>query len=196
MPPIDRSVGLGGDSGRPLWIDLCGDDGCRYALPYRDLRSIEMPSAQNIMLEFSDRRVVVHGRNLEPVYEALVKEQVAQLIIEIAGDVMNESGVNLVKLLAENRRLNVVAEIVEQYETLKADAEKTVEAEIVSAHEVSDAQQTMIAEKLKARLGREVSLKCRVDESLMGGAIIKAGDMVIDGSVSGQLNKLSVELAG
>ena len=124
------------------------------------------------------------------------KEQVAQLIIEIAGDVMNESGVNLVKLLAENRRLNVVAEIVEQYETLKADAEKTVEAEIVSAHEVSDAQQTMIAEKLKARLGREVSLKCRVDESLMGGAIIKAGDMVIDGSVSGQLNKLSVELAG
>lgn len=124
------------------------------------------------------------------------KEQVAQLIIDIAGEVMNESGINLVKLLAENRRLNVVAEIAEQFETLKAEAEKTVEAEIVSAHEVSDAQQSLIAEKLKARLGREVSLKCRVDESLMGGAIIKAGDMVIDGSVSGQLNKLSVELAG
>ena len=124
------------------------------------------------------------------------KEQVAQLIIDVAGEVMNESGINLVKLLAENRRLNVVAEIAEQFETLKAEAEKTVEAEIVSAHEVSDAQQSLIAEKLKARLGREVSLKCRVDESLMGGAIIKAGDMVIDGSVSGQLNKLSVELAG
>lgn len=124
------------------------------------------------------------------------KEQVAQLVIDVAGDVMTDSGSNLVKLLAENRRLDVIAEITEQFETLKAEAEKTVEAEIVSAMEVSVAQQSMIADKLKARLGREVSLKCRVDESLMGGAIIKAGDMVIDGSVSGQLNKLSVELAG
>ena len=124
------------------------------------------------------------------------KEQVAQLVIDVAGDVMTDAGRNLVKLLTENRRLDVMAEITEQFETLKAEAEKTVEAEIVSALEVSAAQQSMIAEKLKARLGREVSLKCRVDESLMGGAIIKAGDMVIDGSVSGQLNKLSVELAG
>ena len=124
------------------------------------------------------------------------KEQVAQLVVDVAGDVMTDAGRNLVKLLTENRRLDVVAEIAEQFETLKAEAEKTVEAEIVSALEVSAVQQSMIAEKLKARLGCEVSLKCSVDESLMGGAIIKAGDMVIDGSVSGQLNKLSVELAG
>jgi F-type H+-transporting ATPase subunit delta len=124
------------------------------------------------------------------------KAQLAQLIIDVAGDVMTEQGSNLIKLLAENRRLDVVAEITEQFETLKAEAEKTVEAEVISAQEVSAAQQSLIAEKLKARLGREVSLKCSVDESLMGGAIIKAGDMVIDGSVSGQLNKLSVELAG
>jgi F-type H+-transporting ATPase subunit delta len=124
------------------------------------------------------------------------KEQLAQLIVDVAVEVMTDQGRNLVRLLTENRRLNVVAEISEQFETLKAEAEKTVEAEIVSAQEVSAAQQTLIADKLKARLGREVSLKCTVDESLMGGAIIKAGDMVIDGSVSGQLNKLSVELAG
>ena len=128
------------------------------------------------------------------------KQQLSQLIIDIvvSGDknVMTDQGQNLVKLLAENRRLNVVAEIAEQYETLRAEAEKTIEANIVSAVEVSAAQQSLIAEKLKARLGREVSLKCTIDESLMGGAIIKAGDMVIDGSVSGKLNKLSVELAG
>jgi len=124
------------------------------------------------------------------------KEQLAQLIVDIAADVVTDQGHNFIRLLSENRRLNVVAEICEQFETLKAEAEKTVEAEIVSAQEVSAAQQTLIADKLKARLGREVSLKCTVDESLMGGAIIKAGDMVIDGSVSGQLNKLSVELAG
>ena len=127
---------------------------------------------------------------------SISKEQLVQLIVGVAGDVMTEQGSNLVKLLAENRRLDVVAEITEQFETLKAEAEKTVEAEMISAQEVSAAQQSMIAAKLKARLGREVSLTCSVDESLMGGAIIKAGDMVIDGSVSGQLNKLSVELAG
>lgn len=124
------------------------------------------------------------------------KAQLAQLIIDVAGDVMTDSGCNLIKLLAENRRMDVIAEITVQFEFLKAEAEKTVEAEMVSAQKVSAKQQSMIAEKLKARLGREVSLKCTVDESLMGGAIIKAGDMVIDGSVSGQLNKLSVELAG
>ena len=128
------------------------------------------------------------------------KEQLAQLIVDVADSgkesVMTDQGRNLIRLLSENRRLDVVAEICEQFETLKAEAEKTVEAEIVSAQEVSAAQQTLIADKLKARLGREVTLKCTVDESLMGGAIIKAGDMVIDGSVSGQLNKLSVELAG
>jgi len=124
------------------------------------------------------------------------RDQLAQLVIDVAGDVVTEQGANLIKLLAENRRLDVAAEIAEQFDTLKAEAEKTVEAEIISAQEVSAAQQSMIADKLKARLGREVSLTCSVDESLMGGAIIKAGDMVIDGSVSGQLNKLSVELAG
>ncbi len=124
------------------------------------------------------------------------KAQLAQLVIDVAGDVLTDPGRNLIKLLAENRRLDVIAEITVQFEILKAETEKTVEAEMVCAQKVSAKQQSMIAAKLKARLGREVSLKCTVDESLMGGAIIKAGDMVIDGSVSGQLNKLSVELAG
>jgi F-type H+-transporting ATPase subunit delta len=127
---------------------------------------------------------------------SVTKSQVADLVIDVAGDALNEQGANLVKLLAENRRLTVMAEIAGQYELLKAEAEKTVEAEVVAAGELSQAQQTEIAAKLKARLGCEVSLKCSVDESLLGGAIIKAGDLVIDGSVSGQLNKLSVELAG
>lgn len=124
------------------------------------------------------------------------KSQTAELVIDVAGTVMNEQGKNLVKLLAENHRLGVTAEITEQFETLKAEAEKTIEAEVIAATELGSAQQALITDKLKARLGCEVSLKCTVDESLMGGAIIKAGDLVIDGSVSGHLNKLSVELAG
>ena len=66
---------------------------------------------------------------------------------------------------------------------------------MVSAFEVSAAQQKQIASKLKARLGREVNLTCRVDASLLGGAIIKAGDLVIDGSTKTQIQKLSIALA-
>jgi F-type H+-transporting ATPase subunit delta len=124
------------------------------------------------------------------------KTQVADLIIDVAGSVMTDQGKNMIKLLAENRRLGVVTEITEQFEILKAEAEKTIEAEVIAATELGSEQQALIIEKLKTRLGCEVSLKCSVDESLMGGAIIKAGDLVIDGSVSGQLNKLSVGLAG
>lgn len=124
------------------------------------------------------------------------KPQVAALIIDVAGAVLNDEGRNLIKLLADNRRLGVMAEIAEQFEALKAEAEKTVEAEVIAATPVSSTQQARIAEQLKARLGRQVTLKVSVDASLIGGAIVKAGDLVIDGSVSGQLNKLSVELAG
>ena len=64
---------------RPLWIDLHGADGMRYALPYRDLKSVEMPSPQTLTLRFPDRRVVVHGRNLETIYDGIVQGTVAQL---------------------------------------------------------------------------------------------------------------------
>lgn len=123
------------------------------------------------------------------------KAQLAELFLDICGDKLTAQGKNMIKVLVENRRLNVLPEIAKQYEALKAEAEKTVEAEVVSAFEVSQAQQQQIADKLKRRLGRDVSLTCRVDESLLGGVVIKAGDLVIDGSAIGQIHKLSVELA-
>ena len=122
------------------------------------------------------------------------KNQLADLMLDVCGASLSEQGKNLVKVLADNRRLSLLGEIAAQYEVLRAEEEKTIEAEVVSAFKVSDAQQKQIAEKLKARLGREVSLSCRVDPSLLGGAIIKAGDLVIDGSTIGQIQKLSIEL--
>jgi F-type H+-transporting ATPase subunit delta len=130
------------------------------------------------------------------VSKADLARLITGLVADVASEALSEQDRNLIALLAENRRLDVVIEIAAQFEVLKAEAEKTVEAEIVTATEISAAQQALIAAKLKARLGREVSLRSRVDDSLMGGAIIKAGDLVIDGSVRGQLNKLSVALAG
>jgi F-type H+-transporting ATPase subunit delta len=171
------------------------------ARPYAEA-VFQLAQANGQLKEWSDMLqtigVIVADEDMQGILgnTSVNKSQIADLVIDVAGKTMTEQGSNLIKLLAENRRLNVMAELIEQFEALKAEAEKTVEAEVVAASEVSQAQQTEIAAKLKARLGCEVSLKCSVDESLMGGAIIKAGDLVIDGSVSGQLNKLSVELAG
>jgi F-type H+-transporting ATPase subunit delta len=122
------------------------------------------------------------------------KDQLADFVLELCGADFSAEAKNLVKVLAENRRLTLMDEIAAQYETLRAEEEKTIEAEVVSAFDISKAQQKQIADKLKARLGREVSLSCRVDSSLLGGAIIKAGDLVIDGSTLGQIQKLSIEL--
>ncbi|WP_455200663.1 F0F1 ATP synthase subunit delta [Kaarinaea lacus] len=122
------------------------------------------------------------------------KAQLANLILDVCGGKFTAEGKNLIKLLAENRRLPMLAEIAAQYEELRAEEEKTIDAEVIAPFEVSAAQQKQIAEKLKARLGREVSLSCSVDSTLLGGAIIKAGDLVIDGSTKGQIQKLSIEL--
>ncbi|MGD8571019.1 MAG: F0F1 ATP synthase subunit delta [Gammaproteobacteria bacterium] len=126
---------------------------------------------------------------------SVTREQLADFILELSGGDFSAEAKNLIKVLAENRRLTLMDEIAAQYEELRAEEEKTIEAEVVSAFEVSAAQQKQIADKLKARLGREVSLSCRVDPSLLGGAVIKAGDLVIDGSTLGQIQKLSIELA-
>ena len=123
------------------------------------------------------------------------REQVVKLFVDICGKNLSKEGQNLIKLLAENHRLMVLPEISLQFEELKAEAEKTIEAEVIAAYEVSPAQQKKIAENLKKRLGREVTLTCRVDNTLLGGAIIKAGDLVIDGSTQGQIQRLAIELA-
>jgi len=125
----------------------------------------------------------------------ITREQVVGLFVDICGKKLNKQGQNMIKLLAENRRLIVLPEISMQFEALKAEAEKTIEAEVIAAYEVSSAQQKKIAENLKKRLGREVTLTCRVDNTLLGGAIIKAGDLVIDGSTQGQIQRLAIELA-
>ena len=119
------------------------------------------------------------------------RDKLVNLIIDICGDKLNEAGKNFVRVLGENKRLDVLTEIAVLYEQQRAEAEKSVEAEVTSAFKLSDAQIARFAEALKKRLGRDVHLVAKIDESIIGGAIVQAGDLVIDGSVSGQLNKLS-----
>lgn len=113
------------------------------------------------------------------------------IFIDICGETLNEKGKNFIRVLADNKRLNVLPEIAEQYEQQRAEAESTVEAEVTSAFPMSDAQQQQLIAALKQRLGREVTLVTKTDNSIIGGAIVRAGDLVIDASVTGQLEKLA-----
>ena len=118
-------------------------------------------------------------------------EQQAELFTQVCGDKIDDKGGNFVKLLAENRRLTLLPEIAALFEEMRADAEGTIEATVVSARPMSDAQQQDIANALKARFNRDVSISVETDESILGGAIIRAGDTVIDGSVRGKLEKFA-----
>lgn len=100
-----------------------------------------------------------------------------------------------ITLLATNKRLLVIPEIKTLYESHRAEQEKTLEVEVTSFSTVSEEQQKQMIEALSLRVQRTVSLKINIDPSLLGGAIIQAGDLVIDGSIRGKLNTLATDLA-
>ena len=85
-------------------------------------------------------------------------------------------------------------EIAEHYETQKAKVENTVDAVVTSATELSKNQVSDIAAALKKRLGCDINVETDVDENLIGGAVIRAGDVVIDGSLRARLESLAIAL--
>lgn len=100
-------------------------------------------------------------------------------------------GRNFVRLLAENDRLLALEEISAQFEELKTEVENKIRVTLVSATEVDQSVAAKIASALKRKLGRDVDLAVEVDGTLLGGAVIRAKDMVIDGSVQSRLARLA-----
>ncbi len=100
-------------------------------------------------------------------------------------------GANFLKLIVENERVYALPEVAEHFDSLKDALENTVEVTVTSATELSAEQKQSIVAALKARLGREVQLDTLLDESLIGGAVIRAGDVVIDGSLRSRLTGLA-----
>jgi F-type H+-transporting ATPase subunit delta len=125
----------------------------------------------------------------------LPKQQIAQIFVELVGQELGDSGANFIKLLAENRRLGLLPVIAQVFAQLRADAERTIEATVVSASPLGDEERAALARALKKRLNREVTLQCETDSRLIGGAVIRAGDLVIDGSVRSKLERLGLALA-
>ena len=122
---------------------------------------------------------------------ALTAQQKADAFVGVCGDQLNEQVANLVRTLADNKRLNLLPEVQQLFAALMAQLQKTVDVQVTTAFELSGELQDKLAKALSAKLDREVSLTAAVDQSLLGGALIKAGDLVIDGSVRGRLAKLA-----
>lgn len=123
------------------------------------------------------------------------RKQVEGLVEALIGKDASVQQRNFVRILADNQRLLVLPEIAAIFESLKAEAEKTVNVVVDSAFELSAAQKDKIVSSLKKRLGREISLACNVDKQLLGGVVIRAGDKVIDGSARTRLGEMANALA-
>ncbi len=124
----------------------------------------------------------------------LTAEDLAGLISDVAGERLDAGMENFVRVLAENRRLPLLPEIAAHYEAERARVENTVDVEVISAVPLSTAEGDKLSQALQARLKRRVRMQNSVDATLLGGAVIRAGDLVIDGSLKGRLERLGTEL--
>lgn len=116
-------------------------------------------------------------------------------LADVCGDEIDERGRNFLLVLARNGRLPLLGEISRRFEELKAAEERNLDVEVLSTYPLSEAEAERLKGALQAKFGKEVRLASRVDASLLGGAVVRAGDTVIDGSVRGRLDKLAESIA-
>lgn len=121
----------------------------------------------------------------------LTMKDEAALVIRIMAEELSEKGRNFVHILAANGRLVLIPQISEMYDLLKANHEKIMDVEIISAFEVNDADRKILGDALRNKLQREINLSATIDSTLIGGVVIRTEDTVIDNSIRGRLDKLS-----
>jgi F-type H+-transporting ATPase subunit delta len=121
-------------------------------------------------------------------------DELVDLLGGLSKQAAGDDGKNFLRALAANRRLALLPEIAAQFEKLRADVEGVVDVEVVAAREIAAPQEKKLQAALAKRLGREVRMHTRIDETLLGGAIVRAGDLVIDGSLKGRLERLGSAL--
>lgn len=136
----------------------------------------------------------------QPEFEMLIGnpqveiDALASLLDEITGTAAGKPGTAFLALLAQRNRLLALPAIALQFEAMRAVAENRADVEVISAVPLTDEQKKAYAKAMQRRLGRDVVIRPRVDATLIGGAVVRAGDLVIDGSVKGRLAKLAASL--
>jgi F-type H+-transporting ATPase subunit delta len=120
--------------------------------------------------------------------------ELIDLIAAACGDALDGSGRNFFSTLAQNRRLGVLPEVAAHYEELRAEVENVADVHVTSAVELNATQRERLGTAVQRRLKREVRLHCAVDAGLIGGAVVRAGDFVIDGSLRARLERLASQI--
>ncbi|MGP1932224.1 MAG: F0F1 ATP synthase subunit delta [Arsenophonus sp. ET-DL9-MAG3] len=127
----------------------------------------------------------------ELLYSSISPKILAKIFIIICDNQINEHVRNLIRIMAENRRLNILSELIKQFIQLRAVLEKTININVISAIKLNKKQQFKISITLEKRFLSKVKLNYKIDKFLIAGVIIYAGDLVIDGSVRGYIERLT-----
>ena len=133
----------------------------------------------------------------QPVVESLLdsptktSEEKAAAVISLCGDELDNKVKNFISVMADNKRLSLLKEVQALFEDFKSQQEKFSDITVSSAFELDATVENALKEKLSQALEGDVALSTTIDKALIGGVVIRAGDMVIDGSVRGRLAKLS-----
>lgn len=119
------------------------------------------------------------------------KNTVRRILLDICESQMTDTGINLVKILIDNDKLLIIPHIASQYERLRSEYQGYVEVEIASAYPVTPVQQQQTEAALQRRLGKGIVIKITLDNTLIGGWLVRIGDQVIDLSIKGRLQQLA-----
>lgn len=169
------------------------------ARPYAKA-AFEYAQNSNQLTQWSEQLAIAAAVVSEPGMRAalnnpaLTAQQQASMVSDVCGDALGDNQRNFISVLAANKRLALLSEIQALFVQYKANHEKTVDVEVISAFELADNARDKLAEILGKKLERQVKVRTSTDRSLLGGVLIKAGDLVIDGSVRGRLNKLAAAM--
>lgn len=176
------------------------DTSTTIARPYAKA-AFEFALDKSQLQQWADLLDVLSLVSLDPAVQEIIQrpavcpEKLAALFINISQKKIDEAGKNFVRLLAKNKRLLILPDIKLTFDALKAEQEKSLEVSVISFSSMSDEQKKALADSLKRRLKRDIHINESIDKSILGGAIIRAGDLVLDGSVRGKLEKLKHEIA-
>jgi F-type H+-transporting ATPase subunit delta len=121
-------------------------------------------------------------------------EDLAQFVMGVSGPALDEHRQNFFRMLAENHRLGFLPEISTLFDEYKDEAESVIDVTVTSAAPIDSAQQQALSKALERKLKRTVRLHCATDSTLIGGAVLRAGDTVIDGSLLSRLKRIAFEL--
>jgi len=140
--------------------------------------------------------LVVQDKELQAVIDnpRVTKEQLTQLMLDICQGHIHDEAEDFLKILIENDRLKLVPQIAEIYEQYRADDEGYVNVELYSAYAITKEEQKKIVKSLEKLLHKKVNASVNVQKDLIGGVVAKAGDKVVDFSISGQLHQLAKRL--